>query len=576
MTGRAKYREGFGPFAGGRHPRALRRSRRRQEGHGARRRRHHRRAGAGRRRRRARTARIPRVAPRHRRRATARSSCSTKCRPASAAPARFLARRARRRRARRDRARQGSRRRLSDRRHALPREACRRAPAGHARVHLRRQPARVRRGARRARRARRREARRGRARRRASISSRALAALAPATAISSSPSAARGLLRAVPLKAGSIRAPCSGTLRERGVLLTIAGDRALRFCPAAHRHRGRARRGRDRPRRSAHRSRHRPQRRASRRGSTHEARFPLPLRSRAGRHRAPARRCRRASTRCAAQPEHPRPLAGRSAALLFDKASTRTRVSLEIAVVELGGHPVVITAQGSQMGRGEPPADTARVLSRYVDVITYRTFESSRLIELARAVERAGRSTRSPTTPTLCSCSPDLYTVRSNRGKPRRPRYAWVGDGNNMARSWIEAARLLGFELAIACPQGFEPPPRRSRAAPTRRGEGHRGRAIPRAACEGADVISTDVWASMGQEDEAEPRAEGVRGLLRDEPARRRARRRTWSCCIASPRTAAKRSTPMLSTDRAASSGIKPRLGCTRQGGPRRGRSGKP
>ena len=139
------------------------------------------------------------------------------------------------------------------------------------------------------------------------------------------------------------------------------------------------------------------------------------------------------------KPEHPEPLAGRSAALLFDKASTRTRVSLEIAVVELGGHPVVITAQGSQIGRGEPPADTARVLARLVDVITYRTFESSRLLEMARA-------SRVPVINALTDDAhplqllADLYTVREQKKKLAGLRYAWVGDGNNMARSWIEAA----------------------------------------------------------------------------------------------------------------------------------------
>jgi ornithine carbamoyltransferase len=209
--------------------------------------------------------------------------------------------------------------------------------------------------------------------------------------------------------------------------------------------------------------------------------------------------------------EHPRPLAGRSAALLFDKASTRTRVSLEIGVNELGGHPVVITAQGSQIGRGEPPADTARVLARLVDIITYRTFESSRLEAMARA-------SRVPVVNALTDEAhplqllADLYTVREQKKTLHGLRYAWIGDGNNMARSWLEAAKLLGFELVIASPRGFEPPEHEVELA---RKAGAKVTLVddPRRASAGADVISTDVWASMGQEEEAERRRQSFRGF---------------------------------------------------------------
>jgi ornithine carbamoyltransferase len=209
--------------------------------------------------------------------------------------------------------------------------------------------------------------------------------------------------------------------------------------------------------------------------------------------------------------EHPRPMAGRSAALLFDKASTRTRVSLEIAVHELGGYPVVITAQGSQIGRGEPPADTARVLSRIVDLIAYRTFESARIIELARAstvpVVNALTDESHP-----LQLLADLYTVKAVRGKLSGLRYAWIGDGNNMARSWIEAARLLGLELVLACPPGFYPPEEEVALA-TRAGAKVTITESPREACEGADVVSTDVWASMGQEHESESRKRAFDGF---------------------------------------------------------------
>jgi ornithine carbamoyltransferase len=209
--------------------------------------------------------------------------------------------------------------------------------------------------------------------------------------------------------------------------------------------------------------------------------------------------------------EHPKPMAGCSAALLFDKASTRTRVSLEIAVHELGGHAVVITADTSQIGRGEPAADTARVLDRIVDIITYRTFEQSRLVELARA-------SRVPVVNALTDEAhplqllADLYTVRAVRGTLAGLRYGWVGDGNNMARSWIEAARLLRLELTLACPQGFEPPEGEVALA-NRAGARVAVVSSPEQACKDADIISTDVWASMGQEDESERRRRVFQGF---------------------------------------------------------------
>jgi ornithine carbamoyltransferase len=209
--------------------------------------------------------------------------------------------------------------------------------------------------------------------------------------------------------------------------------------------------------------------------------------------------------------EHPRPMTGCSAALLFDKASTRTRVSLEVAVHELGGYPVVITAGASQIGRGEPTADTARVLDRIVNIITYRTFEQSRLLELARAA-------RVPVVNALTDEShplqllADLYTVKAVRGTLTGLRYAWIGDGNNMARSWIEAARLLQLELVLACPRGFEPPHDEVESA-NRGGAKVAVVGSPEQACAGADVISTDVWASMGQEDESERRRRVFQGF---------------------------------------------------------------
>lgn len=210
------------------------------------------------------------------------------------------------------------------------------------------------------------------------------------------------------------------------------------------------------------------------------------------------------------QAEHPRPLAGRSAALLFDKASTRTRVSLEVAVFELGGHPIVITAQGSQIGRGEPPADTARVLDRYVSLIAYRTFATETLSEIAKTATIPVINALTDDAHPLQLLA-DLYTVRRVRGRLSGLRYAWIGDGNNMARSWIEAAGLLGLDLVLACPEGFDPPQDEIDDA---NAKGARVRLVrdPHEACQGADVVSTDVWASMGQEGEAERRRKAFAG----------------------------------------------------------------
>jgi ornithine carbamoyltransferase len=203
--------------------------------------------------------------------------------------------------------------------------------------------------------------------------------------------------------------------------------------------------------------------------------------------------------------DHPRLLAGRTAALVFEKASTRTRVSLEVAVAELGGWPVVMTSQGSQLGRGEPLSDMARVLDRMVDVITFRTSGRERLLEMAKAAKVPVVNALTDEAHPLQLLA-DLYTVRAVRGGLSGLRYAWVGDGNNMARSWIEAAGLLRLDLVLACPKGFTPPD--EEIALARRG-GAKVTVVhdPRDACRGADVISTDVWASMGQEDEQEQRA---------------------------------------------------------------------
>ena len=200
-------------------------------------------------------------------------------------------------------------------------------------------------------------------------------------------------------------------------------------------------------------------------------------------------------------------LSGKTIALVFEKASTRTRVSFEVAAYELGGHAVVLSSDGSQLARGEPAEDTARVLAAYCHAIVVRTFGQERVAAFARAASVPvinGLSDQHHP----CQVATDLYTVRQHFGPSfGQRRYAWVGDGNNMAHSWIEAAGMFGLELALACPDGFAPDPllvAAARDAQKRLGRGTITLTTdPREAARGAHVVSTDVWASMGQEADA-------------------------------------------------------------------------
>jgi len=212
-------------------------------------------------------------------------------------------------------------------------------------------------------------------------------------------------------------------------------------------------------------------------------------------------------------PEHPRPLAGKTVVILLEKASTRTRLSFEAGIVELGGHPSTVIARDTQLGRGEPIEDTGRMLSRYVQAVVYRTHAHDRVEALAA----------SSTIPVIngltddhhpCQLLADLLTVRETFGPDlSKIRVAWVGDGNNMAHSWAMAAGLLGFELVCACPEGFQPKPEILERA---RGLGPgtiRVTTDPDEAVQGATVVTTDVWASMGQEAEAAARRAAFAGF---------------------------------------------------------------
>jgi len=198
-----------------------------------------------------------------------------------------------------------------------------------------------------------------------------------------------------------------------------------------------------------------------------------------------------------------RPLRGRTLAMIFMKSSTRTRVSFEAGTFQLGGHALFLSARDIQLGRGEPIRDTARVLSGYVDAVMIRTFAQSDVEELAR---HATIPVVNGLTDRLhpCQVLADLFTVREEFGSLEGIRVAWIGDGNNMAHSWLQAARRFGIELRLACPEGYEPD---AEILDHARAEGRvRLMHDRREAAAGADVVTTDVWASMGQEDESERR----------------------------------------------------------------------
>jgi ornithine carbamoyltransferase len=216
-----------------------------------------------------------------------------------------------------------------------------------------------------------------------------------------------------------------------------------------------------------------------------------------------------------------KPLEGKTLAMVFAKSSTRTRVSFEVGVHQLGGHALFLSSRDIQLGRGEPIRDTARVLSRYVDGIMIRTYAHDEVEELARFA----------TVPVIngltdlvhpCQVMADLLTLQQAFGPElERLKVAWIGDGNNMANSWINAAYRLGFELRLACPEGYDPDARildRARSS---------GRVLlvrdPQEAAQGADVVNTDVWASMGQEGEAEARAAAFQRFRVDEALMARA-----------------------------------------------------
>ena len=188
--------------------------------------------------------------------------------------------------------------------------------------------------------------------------------------------------------------------------------------------------------------------------------------------------------------------------MIFDKSSTRTRVSFEAGMTQFGGHAIFLSPRDTQLGRGEPIEDSARVLSRMVDIIMIRTYAHEN-------IERFAKFSRVPVINALtdsyhpCQLLADMQAYHEHRGDIAGKTVAWIGDGNNMCHSYINAARQYGFQLNIATPAGFEPDPEIVKAAGDCVHLGH----DPRAACEKADMVTTDVWASMGQEEEQQKRA---------------------------------------------------------------------
>ena len=215
-------------------------------------------------------------------------------------------------------------------------------------------------------------------------------------------------------------------------------------------------------------------------------------------------------------------LPGKSLAMIFRKSSTRTRVACEVAMTQLGGHALFLSEGDTQLGRGEPLSDMARVLSRYVDGIVVRTYGQD---EVETIAQHASVPVINVLTDLLhpCQVLADLQTVAEEFGPDHGARtVAWIGDGNNMANSWLNAASLLGFTIRVACPPRYEPDPDILRRATdltnvvlTRE---------PAEAVEGADVVTTDVWTSMGCESESKERDQAFAGFMVDESLMARAR----------------------------------------------------
>ncbi|MBA2964095.1 MULTISPECIES: ornithine carbamoyltransferase [Ramlibacter] len=207
------------------------------------------------------------------------------------------------------------------------------------------------------------------------------------------------------------------------------------------------------------------------------------------------------------------PLADRTLAMIFEKASTRTRVSFEAGMYQLGGSVVHLTTGDSQLGRAEPIEDSAKVISRMVDLVMIRTFGQDK-------IERFAAHSRVPVINGLtnefhpCQILADIFTFQEHRGSIRGKVVAWVGDGNNMANTWLQAAELLGFTVHLSTPSGYEVD---QAVAGVRSRDSYKVFKDPMDACRGADLVTTDVWTSMGYEAENEARRKAFADWCVDE-----------------------------------------------------------
>ncbi len=210
--------------------------------------------------------------------------------------------------------------------------------------------------------------------------------------------------------------------------------------------------------------------------------------------------------------QHSNSMAGKTMAMVFEKSSTRTRTSFEIGMAQLGGTAMFLSPADSQINRGEPIKDTARVLSRMVDVIVMRTTAHER-------VQAMSEYASVPVINALCDqfhpCQilADLQTFIEHRGSIEGKTVAWIGDGNNVCQSWMNAARQLNFTLNIATPKGYEPSAKLLRAC----GHAVSLSADPNLACDNVDCVVTDTWSSMGQEEEKQTRETAFKGFCVDD-----------------------------------------------------------